>query len=83
MSSTRTDFRKQSAERARKPSVAESLWDNVKQIGIAVVLALIIKTSVVEAYKIPTSSMEDTLLVGDFLLAIDGGGHRPLHVGLA
>ena len=27
------------------------------------------KTSVVEAYKIPSSSMEDTLLVGDFLLS--------------
>jgi len=46
-----------------------TVWDNVKQIGIAVVLALIIKTSIVEAYKIPTASMEDTLLIGDFLLA--------------
>ncbi|UCC45820.1 MAG: signal peptidase I [Candidatus Zixiibacteriota bacterium] len=46
-----------------------TLWDNFKQIGIAVVLALVIKTSIVEAYKIPTASMEDTLLVGDFLLA--------------
>ena len=33
------------------------------------VLAIIIKTSVVEAYKIPSASMEDTLLVGDFLIA--------------
>jgi signal peptidase I len=32
-------------------------------------LAYVIKTSIVEAYKIPSSSMEDTLLVGDFLLA--------------
>ncbi|MDH3937205.1 MAG: S26 family signal peptidase, partial [candidate division Zixibacteria bacterium] len=46
-----------------------SLWDNVKQVGVAVVLALLIKTSIVEAYKIPSQSMEDTLLVGDFLLA--------------
>jgi len=46
-----------------------SFLENVKQIGLAVVLALIIKTSVVEAYKIPTASMEETLLVGDFLLA--------------
>jgi signal peptidase I len=45
------------------------LWENVKQIGLAVILALIIKTSVVEAYKIPSGSMEDTLLIGDFLLA--------------
>ena len=53
----------------QKAQVADTVWDNVKQIVIAVVLALIIKTSIVEAYKIPSSSMEDTLLVGDFLLA--------------
>jgi len=52
-----------------KNSAPNPIWENVRQIGIAVVLALIIKTSVVEAYKIPTGSMEDTLLVGDFLLA--------------
>ena len=46
-----------------------TLWENVKQIGLAVILALIIKTSIVEAYKIPSASMEDTLLIGDFLLA--------------
>ena len=44
-------------------------WENFKQIGFAVIMAFIIKTSIVEAYKIPSSSMEDTLLVGDFLLA--------------
>jgi len=51
----------------RKPG--DSAWDNFKQILFAVVLALLIKTSIVEAYKIPSQSMEDTLLVGDFLLA--------------
>ena len=30
---------------------------------------MVVKTSVVEAYKIPSSSMEDTLEIGDFLLA--------------
>jgi len=50
-------------------SVSLSVWDNIKQILVAVVLAVIIKTSIVEAYKIPSQSMEDTLLVGDFLLA--------------
>ena len=45
------------------------VWDNVKQLGLALILALVIKSSVVEAYKIPTASMEDTLLIGDFLLA--------------
>ncbi len=55
--------------RPQKQSFGDSLWDNFKQILIAVVLALVIKTSIVEAYKIPSQSMEDTLLVGDFLLA--------------
>jgi len=49
--------------------MVNSVWSNLKQIGLAVILALVIKTSIVEAYKIPTASMEDTLLVGDFLLA--------------
>jgi signal peptidase I len=53
----------------KKPSVTDSIWDNFKQVIFAVVLAIIIKTSIVEAYKIPSQSMEDTLLVGDFLLA--------------
>ncbi|MBU0985025.1 MAG: signal peptidase I [candidate division Zixibacteria bacterium] len=50
-------------------STSNALWDNTKQIVLAFLMAIVIKTSVVEAYKIPTGSMEDTLLVGDFLLA--------------
>lgn len=47
----------------------EVFWDYVQSLGVALVLALMIKHSVVEAYKIPTGSMEKTLLIGDFLLA--------------
>ncbi len=47
----------------------DTVWENIKSLLIAVVLAVIIKTSIVEAYKIPSSSMEDTLLIGDFLIA--------------
>lgn len=35
---------------------------------IALLAALIIRTFIVQAFRIPTGSMEDTLLVGDFLL---------------
>jgi signal peptidase I len=52
-----------------KKDFYDSVWENVKSLLIAIVLAVIIKTSIVEAYKIPSASMEDTLLVGDFLIA--------------
>jgi signal peptidase I len=65
MTATRTTSKPAKSRR----KTAGTVWDNVKQILVAVVLALLIKTSVVEAYKIPTASMEDTLLIGDFLLA--------------
>ncbi len=48
---------------------SSGIFEYAKSLGIALVLAFLIKTSIVEAYKIPSSSMEDTLLVGDFLLA--------------
>src|SRR5690554_3246781 len=35
---------------------------------IAAILALIIRSFIVQAYKIPSGSMEDTLLIGDHLL---------------
>jgi signal peptidase I len=47
----------------------DTTWDYVESLGIALIMALMIKASVVEAYKIPSGSMENTLLVGDFLLA--------------
>ena len=50
-------------------SAFDIIWENVKSFLIAIVLAVIIKTSIVEAYKIPSASMEDTLLIGDFLIA--------------
>ena len=39
-----------------------------ESIVIAVILALFVRTWVVQAFKIPTGSMEETLLIGDHLL---------------
>ncbi|HEY7441682.1 MAG TPA: signal peptidase I [Vicinamibacterales bacterium] len=48
-----------------KKSVAREYFES---IVIAVILALFIRTFVVQAFKIPTGSMEQNLLIGDHLL---------------
>lgn len=40
----------------------------IKDIFWALIIALFIRAFIVQAYKIPTGSMEPTLLVGDFLI---------------
>jgi signal peptidase I len=40
----------------------------VEAIAIAILLALVIRTFVVQAFTIPSGSMMDTLLVGDYIL---------------
>lgn len=44
------------------------IGDNFKTFGLSLVLALIVKTSIVEAYIIPSGSMENTLYAGDYIL---------------
>lgn len=48
-----------------KVSRKKWLWDNFVSLGSALLLVLVIRSSVIEAFKIPSGSMIPTLLVGD------------------
>lgn len=43
-------------------------WEYLQAILIALILALFIRTFVVQAFKIPSGSMKNTLLIGDHIL---------------
>ena len=62
MSSTNT------AEKVEQTKKKSALRENVEAILLAIVLALFIRTFVVQAFKIPSGSMQETLLIGDHIL---------------
>ena len=54
---------------AMKPGNKKSgLRENIEAIAIAILLALFIRTFVVQAFKIPSGSMKETLQIGDHIL---------------
>lgn len=55
-------------ETKTEPKQKSRLRENVEAILLAVLLALFIRTFIVQAFKIPSGSMEDTLLIGDHIL---------------
>jgi signal peptidase I len=61
--------KKKEKKKKAKKSAFSVAREYLESLVIALIFALIVKCSVVEAYKIPSGSMEDTLLIGDFLLA--------------
>lgn len=60
---------KSGESREEKPQKEKSgLRENIEAILVAVVLALFIRTFVVQAFKIPSGSMKETLKIGDHIL---------------
>jgi len=55
-------------EKDIKPKKKGVLRENIEAIIIAIVIALFIRTFVVQAFKIPSGSMKQTLLIGDHIL---------------
>jgi len=51
-----------------KKDFKETAWEYVQAIIIALILALFIRTFIVQAFKIPSGSMIKTLLIGDHIL---------------
>ena len=59
------------AERSKSGTTTNkkgALRENIEAILVAVVLALFIRTFIVQAFKIPSGSMKETLQIGDHIL---------------
>jgi signal peptidase I len=56
-----------SSTAAQSRSLITWLWDWTKSIVVALVVWFFLRTFLVEAFRIPSGSMENTLLIGDFL----------------
>jgi signal peptidase I len=52
-----------------KRSTTDEMLSYLKSLAIAFLMVLPLKHFVVEGYRVPTGSMENTIMVGDFLLA--------------
>src|SRR5688572_32614863 len=55
------------AAAAQSRSLVTWFWDWAKSILVALVVWFFLRTFLVEACRIPSVSMENTLLIGDFL----------------
>jgi len=57
-----------SAEKDKQVPKKGQLRENIEAILVAILIALVIRTFVVQAFKIPSGSMKQTLQIGDHIL---------------
>ena len=53
---------------AEAPKKKSALRENIEVFIVAALLALFIRTFIVQAFKIPSGSMKETLQIGDHIL---------------
>ena len=78
--SDRRKRREAKAKSAAKPTLKENLWFWAK----ALTIILLLRAFIFEPYRIPSESMENTLLVGDFLIVskLHYGPRTPNTIGI-
>ena len=66
-----------------RSSLQKRVWENIKSLAGAVLIYLVIKTFLMEAFRIPSGSMIPSLLVGDWLFVnkLVYGPHLPFTRG--
>ena len=65
--------------KSSRKNAKPTTWENVKAIAITLAIFLLIRTFLIEAFRIPSGSMIPTLLVGDWLFVnkLAYGPHVP------
>ncbi|TYP91971.1 signal peptidase I [Fodinibius salinus] len=83
---SKEERKKRRKQRTKKKNKQAKGWlrEWMDALFFAVIAALIIRTFLFEAYRIPTPSMEKTLLTGDFLIVskINYGPRTPMVLGV-
>ena len=57
----------QEKEKQDKQSTSQTAWEWMKSIAVALVIWFVLRALLIQAFRIPSPSMENTLLIGDFL----------------
>ncbi len=68
MTKTGRKMTDKSGSRATQPGDSSRFLYELRSLGIIVLIALALRATVVEAYIVPTGSMEKTIMIGDFLI---------------